>query len=147
MTLRLTEEQYAAIVRRADESRRGMPVAQHKPVPTKPKRSKYGAVKTVVDGIVFDSKAEAEYYQQLCLRRVAGDVLWFIRQVPFDLPGGIKYRADFLEVHRDGSVHIIDVKGHVTAQFRDKKKQVEALYPVEIEVIKKTKRGFERWKT
>lgn len=25
----------------------------------KPKRNKYGAVKTVVDGITFDSKAEA----------------------------------------------------------------------------------------
>lgn len=100
------------------------------------KRSKYGAQPTVVDGIRFDSKAEATYYQRLKLRVQSGEVRYFLRQVAFHLPGGIRYVVDFMEVHADGSVHFVDVKGIETPMFRTKKKQVEALYPVTIEVVR-----------
>ena len=101
-----------------------------------PKRSKYGAQPTVVDGIRFDSKAEATYYQRLQLRVKAGAVRYFLRQVPFHLPGGVRYVVDFMEVHADGSVHWVDVKGIETAMFRTKKRLVESLYPVTIEVAR-----------
>lgn len=86
-----------------------------------------------VDGILFDSKKEMDYYLNLKLRVRAGEVRYFLRQVPFHLPGEV-YRVDFLEVWSDGSLHWVDVKGMETASFRRKKKLVESLYPVEIEL-------------
>lgn len=98
--------------------------------------NKFNAVPTVVDGIRFDSKAEANYYRNLLLRVQAGAVRYFLRQVPIHLPGGVRYVLDFLEVHADDSLHYVDVKGVITPQFRDKKKMVEALYPITIECVK-----------
>ena len=98
-------------------------------------RHKFYAKPTNVDGIRFDSKKEATYFGQLKLRQKAGEVVMFLRQVPFHLPGGVRYVVDFQEFHADGSVHFIDVKGMQTADFKMKKKMVEDLYPVEIEII------------
>ena len=88
-------------------------------------RHKYGAKKTDVDGIRFDSKKEAKYYQELKLRQMAGEIVFFLRQVPFYLPGGVTYRVDFQEFHADGTVHFVDVKGMRTQSFIAKKKIVE----------------------
>ncbi len=98
-------------------------------------RHKYGAIRTERDSIKFASKKEAHYYDQLKLLVKSGIVLFFLRQVPFHLPGGVTYRCDFQEFHSDGSVRFVDVKGMMTKQFIDKKKIVEALYPVEIEIV------------
>ncbi len=99
-------------------------------------RHKFGAVRTVRDGISFPSKAEARFYDELVLRQKGGDVLFFLRQVPLHLPGGIKYVVDYQVFHTDGRVRFIDVKGYTTPEFIMKKKFVEALYPIEIEVVK-----------
>lgn len=100
-------------------------------------RHKYGAVRVELDGIKFDSKAEGRYYLQLKQRVAQGEVLVFLRQVPFHLPGGVRYVCDFQEFHADGSVHFIDVKGMQTPTFKAKKKMVESLYsPIEIELVK-----------
>lgn len=96
-------------------------------------RHKFNAVRTEVDGIKFSSKKEATYYQTLCLRKKAGEVLFFLRQVPFHLPGGVRYVVDFQEFHSDGTVHFIDVKGMKTSEYLTKKKIVEAIYPILIE--------------
>lgn len=98
-------------------------------------RHKYNAVKTELDGIKFDSKKEARYYTELKLRVRTKEIIFFLRQVPFDLPGNVKYRVDFQEFHTDGTIHFTDVKGVRTTDFIMKKKQVEALYPVEIEEV------------
>lgn len=47
--------------------------------------SKYKAVKTTVDGIVFDSKREAQRYQQLKLLEKAGVICDLKRQVKYEL--------------------------------------------------------------
>ena len=99
-------------------------------------RHKFNAKPIEYDGIRFDSKKEAQYYNQLKLRQKAGDVIFFLRQVPFDLPGGVKYRVDFQVFLKDGTVEFIDIKGMETKEFILKKKQVEALYPIKIKVIK-----------
>ncbi|EJI2509729.1 DUF1064 domain-containing protein [Salmonella enterica] len=93
---------------------------------------KYGNKKTEVDGITFDSKKEAHYYTQLKLRQAAGEVVMFLRQVPFHLPGGVKYLADFEVLTADGVVEFIDVKGARTAEYKLKKKLVEQYYPITI---------------
>lgn len=119
----------------------GKVVPMHRP-PTVPKavrgsrRSKYNAQPTVVDGIRFDSKAEAHYYEALKLRVSAGEVLYFHRQVRIELPGAVRYVVDFQEFHADGTTHYVDVKGVETAMFKTKKRQVEALYPIQIECVR-----------
>lgn len=99
------------------------------------RKHKFNAVKTELDGINFDSKKEAKYYVELKLRMKAGEVIFFLRQVPFDLPGKVKYRIDFQEFHSDGTIHFVDVKGKKTEMYIAKKKMVEALYPIEIEEV------------
>ncbi len=100
-------------------------------------KHKYSAIRTEVDGIKFPSKLEAKYYNHLKLLIGCDEVIFFLRQVPFHLPGGVTYRVDYQVFYTDGTVAFIDVKGLETKAFIDKKKMVEALYPVTIEVIKK----------
>lgn len=97
-----------------------------------PKRRKYGNQITVVDGIRFDSKREANYYEQLKLRRAGGEVRFWLRQVPVHLPGGTKYVLDFLVFRTDGEYDFVDVKGRETKEFRIKKREVEHHYPFRI---------------
>jgi hypothetical protein len=108
----------------------------------KPKRgNKFGAKRTLVDGICFDSKREAAYYAALKLRERAGEVTDVELQVPFDLiVNGVlvaRYIADM--VFFDHVVHhqrIIDVKGCVTPTFRLKAKLMKACHGIEIEVVR-----------
>jgi hypothetical protein len=93
---------------------------------------KFRAKPTELDGIKFASRKEAEYYRNLVMARENRELLFFLRQVPFELPGRVKYLVDFLEFWRDGEVRCVDVKGHRTEQYKAKKRMVEALYPVEI---------------
>lgn len=95
-------------------------------------KHKFNARRTECDGISFTSKKEARYYQALCLRQKAGEVLFFLRQVPFHLPGNVRYVVDFAEFLSDGTVCFVDVKGMKTEQYKTKKKLVEALYPIQI---------------
>ena len=96
-------------------------------------RHKFNSQITEIDSIKFHSKKEARYYQTLKMLQKAGDVIFFLRQVPFHLPGGVKYIVDFVEFRKDGTVAFIDVKGFRTAQYKAKKKMVEATYPIKIE--------------
>lgn len=106
--------------------------------------NKFGAKKTEVDGIVFDSKKEANYYSQLLLQKNAKDevdrVLSIEIQPRFDIIVNEQkigfYKADFRVRYEFGRNEIIDVKGLKKGSayqlFRLKKKIVEALYNIEI---------------
>lgn len=93
---------------------------------------KFKAQRTATDGISFASKKESGYYERLLLARRSGDLLFFLRQAPFHLPGGIRYVVDFIEFWKDGEVRFVDVKGFKTSEYLAKKKMVEALYPITI---------------
>lgn len=101
-------------------------------------RNKYGVAdkaERTADGIPFDSKKEMHRYMELVQMQRAGSVKFFLRQVPFHLPGGVVYRADFLVVYVNGDivdVNFEDVKGMRTKEYLMKKKMVEAIYPVKI---------------
>jgi len=99
--------------------------------PEVPKRRKYGNKPTYIDGKRFDSALEARCYQFLHLRWKAGDIRFFVRQVNFDLPGGIKYRADFLVVTNEG-VEVIDAKGVLTPDCRNKLKLMKAVHGIDV---------------
>ena len=115
--------------------------------------------KTEIDGIIFDSQTEAEYYEYLKAEKKAGRIKSFTMQDEFIIqekfllingerisssvknfsklqkanPGctvqAIKYRADFMVHYKDGSVRVIDVKGQKTADFKIKEKMFNYMYP------------------
>jgi len=99
-------------------------------------KHKFHAKPTERDGFRFDSKLESRYYELLKVRMKA-DVLFFLRQVPFHLPGEVKYVADFLVFLQDGTVEVIDVKGKDTPISIAKRKMVEAIYPINIKIVTK----------
>jgi hypothetical protein len=131
MTLRLSEEEYAELMRRRDFNTMGTPET----LPDK-KRTKYGNRITVVDGKKFGSQHEADYYfSVLWPRWMAGELVLLARQVPFDLPGGIRYIADFVTVDTEGRVEVIDAKSAITKKNRtyiNKKKQMRAVWRIDI---------------
>lgn len=99
--------------------------------------SKYGAIKTEVDDIVFDSKKEANRYCELKIMERAGEIKSLTIQPSFPLiVNGSKvgkYIADFKYVDcRSGKIVIEDVKGVKTPVYRLKKRLVNALYGYEI---------------
>lgn len=115
-------------------------------------RSKYNAKKVVIDNIKFDSKAEAAYYQQLKLLKMAGEVVSFDLQPEFILQDSfrkngklyraIKYKADFLVRYSDGHEELIDIKGMLTKEFRIKQKLFELRYMQSIKCLKQKGRNF-----
>lgn len=131
MTLRLTEEEYAEWMQRRCYNSLATPAE----TPNR-KRPKYGNRITVVDGKKFGSQHEADYYfSVLWPRWMAGELVLLARQVPFDLPGGIKYIADFVTVDAAGRVEVIDAKSAITKKNRtyiNKKKQMKAIWGIEI---------------
>lgn len=99
------------------------------------KRSKYGAKKTKIDGITFDSQKEAEFYSDLKFRTMAGEIAGFCLQPIFILAPELKYKADFIVFNNDGSFEIIDVKGFKTKEYKVKKKVFEDKYRLKIKEI------------
>lgn len=97
-----------------------------------PKKTKFGAIICEADGIKFRSKKERQRYLELVSLTKLKTVKFFLRQVPFYLPGGVKYLLDFLVFWDNGTQTFEDVKGMKTPMFIMKKKQVEALYPIQI---------------
>lgn len=95
-------------------------------------RHKYNAVRTEVDGVKFASKKEAFYYGQLLLAQKSGDLLFFLRQTPLHIGGGVRYVVDFCEFWKSGEVRFVDCKGFATPMYKAKKKIVESLYPIKI---------------
>lgn len=104
-------------------------------------RHKYHAEATDVEGITFESKAEATRYQELRLREYAGEIRDLKLQPAFELQPAFKdgsgirhraitYKADFqyTENATDGVV-VEDVKGMQTAIFKLKYKMLKFRYP------------------
>lgn len=115
---------------------------QYQEAVAKPKRgNKFHARKTLLDGICFDSKAEASYYAALKLRERAGEVCDVEMQRPYALTinGALicTYKADFVFYDRIAKRRrVIDVKGVVTPLFRVKQKLMRACHGLEVELAK-----------
>lgn len=119
-------------------------------------RSKYGARKTVVDGITFDSKKEANRYRELKLLEKAGEIGNLRLQVPFELipaqyeetgeaytkgankgkpkrgkciEKAVVYYADFVYQNMECDRIVEDVKGMRTPAYIIKRKLFRWRYP------------------
>lgn len=106
---------------------------------TPKKRSKYGNTRVEVDGKKFDSIHEADVYRGLMMRVRAGELKCVCCQVPFDLPGGIKYIADFVTIDHEMRIEgVYDAKSAATKKNRvyiNKKKQMRACWGIEIREV------------
>lgn len=110
-----------------------------------PGRSKYGAVKTVVDGITFASKREAARYCELRALETAGEIRDLRLQPSFELIPAVeldgkkqrpvRYLADFCYINDAGVVYE-DVKGHKTKEYILKRKLVKHVFGVEIREVR-----------
>lgn len=109
---------------------------------------KYNAVKTIVDGHLFDSKKEAARYQELKLLQRAGKITDLRLQVPFELVPAcsvVAYEGNKLTTKKIRAVHYVadftyidpvrgyiveDVKGVRTAEYKLKKKLMAYKYKI-----------------
>lgn len=94
------------------------------------------------DGIVFDSKAEMEYYREVVLPlAAAGEIVQYALQKSFVLQPGFRhdgkavraiiYVCDFYLIYKDGHSEVIDVKGMATPEAKLKRKMFLYKYPEE----------------
>lgn len=106
----------------------------------KPKKpSKYKNQKIEIDGYMFDSKAEGQYYLFLKDQQNQEKILFFRLQPRYLLQEAftkngvnerkIEYVADFEIHHQDGSIEVVDVKGQETEAFKIKRKLFDFKYP------------------
>lgn len=106
--------------------------------------SKYGAEKTEIDGIKFDSKKEARRYRQLSLLQSAGIIQDLRRQVRFELvpaqyegdkcvERSVVYVADFVYTETGTGAQIVeDVKGKKTDVYIIKRKLMRYVHGIKI---------------
>jgi uncharacterized protein DUF1064 len=123
-----------------------MSAEEYRGLAAKPKRSKYGAKKVLVNGIRFDSKREAARYQFLKAREEAGEISNLELQPSFKLKSGDRpillkskgypngrqatYFADFAYWCPVQEKRVIeDSKGMKTDVYKLKKAIVEAQFP------------------
>lgn len=106
--------------------------------------NKYHNKKITIDGILFDSMREGNYYTKLKLMQNAG-LIWnlelqkkYILQASFTFNGKkireISYYADFVYEDKDG-LHVVDTKGYRTDTYKLKKKLFIKKYGIDIEEI------------
>ena len=95
-------------------------------------KHKFHARSSTYNGIHFRSKKEGNRYLELLAMQKAGEVVFFLMQVPFRLAGGVKYVVDFVVFWKNGDITFEDVKGYKTPIYITKKKMVEDLYPIQI---------------
>ena len=102
--------------------------------------NKYRAKKTVIDGITFDSKAEARRYSELKLLQMGRKIKNLELQPRFELQPGfthkgkkiqaINYIADFAYIDCETGANVVeDVKGMRTKEFNIKYKLFLKKYP------------------
>ena len=110
------------------------------------KRQKYGNSKITIDGIRFDSKREAQRWQELRLMERAGRITDLRRQVKFVLIPSqrgedgkviekqVTYIADFVYL-KDGKTVVEDSKGYRTEAYRLKKKMILYFFHIRIQEV------------
>lgn len=123
------------------------PGAEARVIARKAGVAKYRAIPTIIDGIRFDSRAEAFRYSELLLLQKAGKIQDLKIHPVFELlpkmigPYGVKlravkYEADF-QYNEAGAIVVEDVKGMETPVFRLKLNLFLRKYPnIDMRIVK-----------
>jgi hypothetical protein len=116
-------------------------------IPARKKPSKYRNVRTMYDGVRYDSRAEADYAARLDVEVRATPGMFWIRQPKFRL--GCRenvYVADFL-VYRGPSspspIEVADVKGHRTAKFARDVRLWKSYGPCPLAIVTRAGKGWQ----
>jgi hypothetical protein len=106
--------------------------------------NKYGAKPTFVDGHRFPSKLEAQRYEWMKRMRESGEyvpplgrLVTFSLWPVFPLPGGVKAELDSVQVWLNGQRTTViweDVKGKDNQASKNKRKQIESLYGIQVQL-------------
>lgn len=109
------------------------------PIPHNGQDKKYRSTKVKIDGFVFHSTKEGDYYRGAKYRIECGLLKSFERQVKykFEVNGILitSLTVDFVETMPDDTVRVIDVKSFATKMKKDyiiKKKMMKAFYGIEV---------------
>ena len=104
-------------------------------------RSKYGNKKTVLCGITFDSKREAERYLELKAMQQRGEISSLELQKVYILAESViingrkkpalRYIADFVYL-QDGKIIINDSKGMLTDVYKIKRHLMKSVHNIDI---------------
>ena len=108
--------------------------------------SKYNNRKARIGGVVFDSRAEASRWRELCLMERAGEIHNLRRQVSYELipsqyegkrcvERSCRYVADFVYTTRDGVEVVEDVKGTRTPEYIIKRKLMLYVHHIKIREV------------
>ena len=107
--------------------------------------NKYHNNKINVDGITFDSKDEAKYYEALKDKKAKGLIQNFELQPKFVLQESftknnktykqITYKADFRVYTNEGISYCVDVKGMLTDVFKIKLKLFNKKFDEELKLV------------
>ena len=106
--------------------------------------SKFGNKKTLIDGIWFDSKKEANRYIELKLLQSAKIIRNLMTQQVFELAPSVviqgrkrpplRYKADFtyFDDRQQGQFVVEDTKGFKTEGYKIKRHLMKAVHDIEI---------------
>jgi hypothetical protein len=106
-----------------------------------PKPNKYGAKMTRVDGILFDSKAEAKRYGELKLMRDAKLIEELTTHPSFPIDHNdnricvVELDFKYIDIKRRHWIYE-DVKGKDNPLSALKRKLVEAFYGIKVEIVR-----------
>lgn len=107
----------------------------------------FGAIKTTVDGITFDSKGEANRYRELKLLQDAGEIRNLRPHPQYPLKNAhvqikglnnrqLIYTADFEYITKEGQLKIEDFKGHMTRAAALRIAVFQSLYGLKVDIIR-----------
>lgn len=111
-----------------------------------PRKNKYDAQPTVYFFTRYDSKAEAEYANDLDILLLAGAVRRWTRQAKIVLSedGLITTRIDFVVDDVQDGIHGVEIKGQETAQFKLIKRAWPLYGPFPLVILKRKGTGWSR---
>lgn len=98
-------------------------------------QNKYNAQSHIFNGVSYHSKKEAFYAAELEIRKKAGDISDWERQVKISLDVNgyhiANYYVDFRVTYPDGIIEYVEVKGFETPEWKLKWKLFEAIFSSE----------------
>ena len=98
-------------------------------------KHKYGAKRCEKFGLKFPSKLEMHCFEVLKDYWTNGKILFFLRQIGFDLPGKHRHFVDF-QVFTAKNVYFIEAKGRDLSVGKNKRDQVEDIYKIDVHTVK-----------
>lgn len=137
MSLRLSELEFKQLI----AQREGRDKESVIPINVE-KSNKFHAVMVEAHERKFPSKKHYRFYLDLVCKQKAREIWFFLREVPFDLPGHYekngriaRHRVDFMIAYPDRTFEFVEVKGRDYGEGKLRRAIVEETYNLKIRVV------------